>query len=74
MCTGYCLCHRSLQRSVPRGQVDKALARRTGLFPMESSTETMVKRAIVGPRTDVIMIMKKLFQMEFAVEKAFVNN
>ena len=33
---------------------------RAGVFPMESNTKTIAKRARVGPRTQVHMTMKKL--------------
>ena len=37
------------------------IIRRAGVFPMESNTKTIAKRARVEPRTQVHMTMKKLF-------------
>ena len=40
--------------------------RRAGVFPMESNTETVAKRARMGPRTHVVSTMKKLFWIEIS--------
>ena len=39
-----------------------ARCHRAGVFPMESITKTVAKQARVGPRTAVVLIMRKLFR------------
>ena len=69
---------RSCSTSYPSGnQVDGSplvaiITRRAGVFPMESNTKTVAKRARVGPRTPVLLTMKMLFQNMFASIKCLV--
>ena len=39
------------------------ITRRAGVFPMESNTKTIAKRARVGPRTPVVLTVKMLILM-----------
>ena len=43
--------------------VPARITRRAGVFPMESNTKTIAKRARVGPRTPVVLTMGILFLM-----------
>ena len=57
---------RSCSTSYPSGnQVDGsplvAISRRAGVFPVESNTKTIAKRARVEPRTQIVLTMKTMF-------------
>ena len=58
----------SCSTSYPSGnQVDGSPL--VAIFPMESNTKTIAKRARVGPRTLVLLTMKMLFQIMFVSDK-----
>ena len=55
------LVHDSYSYCLSLGKARRVITRRAGVFPMESNTKTIAKRARVGPRTQIVLTMKMLF-------------